>query len=79
MAVLVANVKIAADGSLILPPAVREAVGLKGESTLIVRVEDGEVKLSPLGKGFGMAQALYRKHVKNERSSDEFLASRARD
>ncbi len=79
MADLVTDVKMAANGRLVLPQAVRQAIGVEGESRLILKVEDGEVKLSPLSKGVARAQALYRKHVREERSSDDFLAARERD
>jgi AbrB family looped-hinge helix DNA binding protein len=79
MTELETTVKIAANGRMVLPQAVRQAIGIKGESKLILRVEDGEVRLSTVSSGVKKAQELYRKHVKHERSSDDFLATRERD
>ena len=41
MAELVTDVKMAANGRLVLPRAVRRAIGIDGETRLIVTVEEG--------------------------------------
>ena len=79
MAELVTDVKMAANGRLVLPRAVRRAIGIDGETRLIVTVEEGELRLSPVSSSVSRAQALYRKHAKIDRSSDDFLADRERD
>ncbi|TKT75389.1 AbrB/MazE/SpoVT family DNA-binding domain-containing protein [Aquamicrobium sp. LC103] len=79
MVELVTDVKIAANGRMVLPRSVREALGIEGESRLILTVQDGELRLSPLSSSIARAQALYRAHARPGRSSDEFLADRERD
>lgn len=79
MGALVTNVKITADGELVLPPEVRKAIGLEGEARLTAKVENGEVRLIPTEARVARAQALYRKYAKRGRSTDEFLATRERD
>jgi antitoxin component of MazEF toxin-antitoxin module len=74
-----ATVKIAEDGGLVLPKAVCEAAGIAGETRVSIRVEDGEVRLSPAERNVARAQELYRKHVKRDFTSDEFLATRDGD
>ncbi|HEY6632893.1 MAG TPA: AbrB/MazE/SpoVT family DNA-binding domain-containing protein [Rhizobiaceae bacterium] len=79
MSELVTDVKMAANGRLVLPQAVRRAIGVEGETRLVVTVEAGELRLSPMANGVARAQALYRKHAKVKRSSQDFLADRERD
>ena len=76
---IVTDLRVAANGRLVLPKAIRNAMGVHGETKLIATVQDGELKLSPISKGVARAQEIYRLHVKHERSSDEFLATRERD
>jgi AbrB family looped-hinge helix DNA binding protein len=73
------KVRVAENGRLVLPKAIREAAGIAGETRLSVRVEDGEIRLSPANRNVTRAQALYRKHVKRDFTSDDFLATRERD
>ncbi len=73
------KVKVAENGRLVLPKSIRDAAGISGETRLSVRVEDGEIRLSPAERNVLRAQALYRKHVKHDFTSDEFLATRERD
>ncbi len=73
------RVKIAGNGRLVLPKAVREAVGISGEARLSVRVENGEIRLVPVAANIAHAQALFRQHVKTDFTSDDFLAGRERD
>lgn len=73
------KVKIAENGRLVLPKAVREAAGISGETSLVVSVHDGEITLWTPEHGLARARELYRKYVKKDISSDEFLATRERD
>jgi AbrB family looped-hinge helix DNA binding protein len=73
------RIKIADNGRLVLPKAVREAVGILGEARLAVRVENGEITLTPVAVNVARAQALYAKHAKIDTSSDDFIAARERD
>lgn len=61
---------------MILPLPVRRAMGLHGDSKVILTLEKDEVRLSPVGHGVSRAQALYRQHAKGGRTTDDFLTDR---
>lgn len=73
------DVRVAENGRLILPLAVRQAMGLRGESKLILTLEGDEVRLMPVRHGVRRAQALYRQHTTAARTTDDFLADRAEE
>lgn len=56
--------------------SVRKAMGLHGDAMVILKVENDEVRLSPIGHGVSRAQAIYREHAKQARSIDDFLSDR---
>ena len=70
------DVKIAANGRLVLPQSIREALGVKGEARLIATLEEGAVRLSPMSSAVEKARRLYRENVVNDASSDDFLKER---
>lgn len=70
------DVKVAANGRMILPAPVRKAMGLHGDAKVILTIEDDQVRLSPIGHGVSRAQALYREHAKQARTTDDFLTDR---
>lgn len=76
MATRTIDVKVAGNGRMILPASVRKAMGLHGDSKVILTVEDDQVRLSPIGHGVSRAQALYREHAKQVRTTDNFLSDR---
>lgn len=76
MSEFVTDVKVAANGRMVLPKLVRNALGVEGETRLIVTVEDGSVRLAPIAAVVEEVQRLYRENVVNDTSSDEFLAGR---
>lgn len=61
---------------MILPASVRKAMGLHGEAKVILTIEDDQVRLSPIAHGVSRAQALYREHAKQSRTTDDFLGDR---
>lgn len=73
------DVRVAENGRLILPLAVRQAMGLRGEGKLILTVEGDEVRLTPVRHGVRRAQELYRRHAAQARTVDDFLADRAEE
>ena len=73
------DVRVASNGRMILPASVRKAMGLHGDAKVILTVENDEVRLSPIGHGVSRAQALYREHVKEARTIDDFLSDRNAD
>ena len=70
------DINVASNGRMILPAAVRKAMGLQGDTKVILTVEDDQVRLSPIGHGVSRAQAIYREHAKHARSTDDFLEDR---
>jgi AbrB family looped-hinge helix DNA binding protein len=73
------KVKIAANGRMVLPKAMRDAVGIKGEAELVLTIKNGQIQISTIADRVRRAQELFRKHVKRPFSSDDFLATRERD
>ena len=61
---------------MVLPLSVRKAMGLHGDAKVILTLEDDQVRLSPIGHGVSRAQALYREHAKDLRTTDTFLIDR---
>ncbi len=76
MATQTIDVSVASNGRMVLPASVRKAMGLHGDTKVILTVEDDQVRLSPIGHGVSRAQALYRAHAKQVRTTDDFLAER---
>ena len=70
------DVRVAENGRMILPQVVRKAMGLHGDTKVILTLEDDVVRLSPVGHGVSRAQALYRQHARTARTTDDFLADR---
>ncbi|WP_430912168.1 AbrB/MazE/SpoVT family DNA-binding domain-containing protein [Methylobacterium sp. sgz302541] len=75
----VTDVKLAANGRMVLPQAVREAMGVSGETRIIVTVDGSEVRLSPIANVVTKLQALYREHVKHDADTAAFLDERRAD
>lgn len=61
---------------MILPASVRKAMGLHGDAKVILTLEDDQVRLTPIAHGVSRAQALYREHAKQARTTDDFLIDR---
>lgn len=70
------DIRVAENGRMVLPQTVRKAMGLKGDTKVILTLENDEVRLTPVAHGVARAQALYQKHVKAVRTTDDFLADR---
>ena len=75
----VTDVKLAANGRMVLPQAVREAMGVSGETRIIVTVDGAEVRLSPIANVVTKLQALYREHVMHDADTSAFLEERRAD
>lgn len=73
------NIRVAENGRMVLPARVRKALGVIGEGKLVLTIRDGEVLLQPLSAHLRRAQQLYRDHVKEDRSVDDFLGDRKVD
>ena len=70
------DVRVAANGRLILPRPVRDAMGLTGDTKVSLIIEGDVVRLEPLGHRVRRARQLYREAVTNPRSTDDFLQDR---
>ena len=64
---------------MVLPKAARTALGLTGAGVISLSVDGDEVKLTSMASNIKRAQALYREHVTNDRSSDDFLEERRQE
>jgi AbrB family looped-hinge helix DNA binding protein len=73
------KVQVAANGRMVVPKAIRNALGLKDAGTIIMSVDDGQVHITSMAMRIAQAQAHYRAHVVNDLSSDDFLAERRRE
>ena len=70
------DVKIAANGRLILPREARRAMGLTGDTKVTLTIEGDVVRLAPLGHRVLRARELYRQAVTNPRTVGDFLRDR---
>ena len=70
------DLKVASNGRVVLPRAVRALLGVLDEGKVILTVDDEAVTLHSMAARVRRAQALYRKHAKNPRTVDDFLADR---
>lgn len=73
------DLRVGSNGRMVLPKALREAMGLSGDTKVIATLEGDEVRLTPVEHGARRAQDLYRRHAKNGRAVDDFLADRKRE
>ncbi len=64
-------------GRVVIPAEYRRALGLKPGEEVILRLEDGEVRLLSLAQAIKRAQAIVRARVPEGHSlSDELIAER---
>ena len=70
------DVRVAQNGRMVLPRAVRNALGMTDGGTVVVSIEGDEVMLSSIRHSVRHVQELYRQHVQNDMTSDDFVAER---
>ena len=70
------DVKVAANGRLILPLQARRAMGLSGDTKVTLTIEGDVVRLAPLGHRVRRARELYRQAVTQPRTTEDFLRDR---
>jgi len=64
-------------GNIAIPPEYRQALGLHIGDEIILRLEDGEVRIFPSQQRMKRAQELLRRYIPEGRSlSDELIAER---
>ena len=67
------------NGRIVIPRALREALGIAPGDELILRVQDDELRITTMRHQLERARQLVRKHVKPGRSLvDELIAERRR-
>jgi len=75
-----AKVRLGPDGRVVIPAAMREALGLKEGDVLFARLEGGEIKLLTPKAAMLRAQAIVRQFVpENVSLVDELIADRRRE
>ena len=75
-----AKVRLGPDGRVVIPAAMREALGLKEGDVLFARLEGGEIKLLTPQAAMRRAQAIVRQFVPEGVSLvDELIADRRRE
>ena len=70
------DVKVARNGRVVLPKAVREALGVTEEGKVTIALNDDGIHLYPMAVHVRRAQELYRKYAKDAGGVDDFLAQR---
>jgi len=74
------KVRLGPDGRIVVPAAMREALGLKEGDVLFARLEGGEIKLLTAKAAMLRAQAVMRQFVPDGVSLvDELIAERRRE
>ncbi len=71
------HAKINENGRIVIPAAMREALGIVPGEELVLRVEDDELRITTMRHRIERARELVRRHVKPGRSLvDELMAER---
>lgn len=71
------RLRLGADGELVIPEQVRAELGLKGGDTLVMSLDDGEIRLMTIPTAVRKAQAIVRQYVPEGVSLvDELLEDR---
>jgi len=70
-------VRLGKNGDVLIPAAFRKAMGIRVGDEVVLRIEDGELRISSLEQRIARAQRLVRKYVKAGTSlSGELIAER---
>ena len=71
------SVKVAANGRMVIPAPVRSALGLSKGGDVILKVENGSVRIETLDEAIRRAQEMVARYVPNDVSLvDELIAER---
>jgi AbrB family looped-hinge helix DNA binding protein len=72
--------RLSRGGRIVIPAEFRRAMGIEVGQEVVLRLEDGELRVSTLAGAIRRAQDLVRRHVPPERSLvEELLAERRRE
>ena len=65
------------NGRVVIPAAFRKRLGIRAGDSVLLRIEDDELRISTLQHNLARAQRLVRKHIKPGRSlAAELIAER---
>ena len=71
------HTRINENGRLVIPSAFRRALGIQPGDTVVLRIENNELRMTTLRQRLAKAQQLVRKHVARTTSLvDELIAER---
>ena len=74
------RVRIVDGGKLIIPAAMRRELGISTGDTVLVDVEDGELRVRSISRAIERARAILRKHVpEGVELADELISDRRRE
>jgi len=69
------STKIAEGGRVVIPAEYRRALGMEPGDEVIIRLEEGELRILTRAEAVRRAQALVERHVKRNRSLVEELSA----
>ena len=71
------HTRINENGRLVIPAAFRRALGIQAGDTIVLRIENNELRMTSLRQRLAKAQQMVRKHVARTTSLvDELIAER---
>lgn len=71
------RVKLIDGGKLVIPAAMRRELGIGAGDTVVVHVDDGELRVRTINKALERARIIIRRHVPADHSlADELIADR---
>lgn len=73
------DIRVAANGRMVLPRTVREALGVSGAGVVVLSIDGDQVKLSTMQQSLKRAQALYKSSAIVDKSSEDFLFERRKE
>lgn len=74
------KVRIVDGGKLVIPAAMRRELGISTGDTVLVDVEDGELRVRSISRAIERARAILRRHVpEGVELADELISDRRRE
>jgi AbrB family looped-hinge helix DNA binding protein len=71
------HARINENGRIVIPSSFRRALGIRSGDTVVLRIENDELRITSLRQRLATAQRLVRAHVSRKRSLvDELIAER---